>query len=195
MKVYFNSTNLVFKKQPIIVWELEGDHDISHFGSETQRFGIGQYTRKMVKDTSFNGVRINYVKNLAASASEVNYRIFYTNYIVESAEFNSCPQLYTYPLSSYQTELARGVVEIGTEYNDIIIKTDNLVVPAGELVCVLLYGDGINKLSCKSSSQGQYTSGNAVIYNDTTEIEGDKKWIMRSPLFYAMPALTLLKNV
>lgn len=192
MKVYFNSTNLVFKKQPTIVWELEGDHNISVFSSKKDGFGIGQYTRKMVGETTFNGVRINYVKTLAASASEVNYRIFYTKYIVNSAEFNSCPQLYTYPVH-LQTELARGTVEIGTEYNDVIIKTDNLVVPAGNLVCVLLYGDGINKLSCKSTLSGQYTSGNAIIKNDTTEIEGDSKWQMLSPLYYAMPALTLLK--
>lgn len=193
MKVYFNSTILVFKKQSNIVWELKGDHDISNFSHQTDSFGIGQYTRKMVEETTFNGVRINYVKTLAASASEVNYRIFYTSYLVSSTEFNDCPQVYTYPLNSRQTELARGTVEIGTEYNDVVIKTDNFVVPAGNVVCVLLYGNGIDKLSSKSSLQGKYTSGNSIIKNNTTEIEGDSKWIMSSPLYYAMPALTLLK--
>lgn len=194
MKVYFNSTNLVFKKQPTIVWELEGDHDISHFSQETQSFGIGQYTRTLTEETTFNRVRINYVKNLAVSASEVNYRIFYTKYLVGSSEFNNCPQLYTYPLSSRQTELARGTVEIGTEYDDVVINTGDLVVPEGNVVCVLLYGNGVDKLSSKSSEDHKYTSGNAVIKNDTTQIEGDEKWVTSSPLYYAMPALTLLKS-
>ena len=193
MKMYFNSVNLVFKKQPTIVWELEGDHDISHFGSELESFGIGQYTRKMVEETTFNRLRINYVKTLANYASEVNYRIFYTKYLLASAEFNDCPELYTYPLSSEQTELARGTVEIGTEYNDIVIETDNLVVPAGNVVCVLLYGNGIDKLAAKRSINAGYAFGNSVIKNDTTEIEGDNKWTRYSPEYYAMPALTLLK--
>lgn len=193
MKVYFNSTSLVFKKQPTIVWELEGDHNISNFGRKTDSFGIGQYTRILAEETTFNRVRINYIKSLATSVSEVNYRIFYTKYLVNSTDFNSCPQVYAYPLSNRQTELARGTVEIGTEYNDVVINTGDLVVPAGNVVCVLLYGNGIDKLSSKSSSDGKYTSGNAVIKNDTTEIEGDGKWITSSPLYYAMPALTLLK--
>lgn len=193
MKVYFNSTNLIFKKQPTIVWELEGDHDISHFGAEFESFGIGQYTRKMVEETTFNRLRINYVKTLANHASEVNYRIFYTKYLISNVEFNDCPELYTYPLSSMQTELARGTVEIGTEYNDIVIETDNLVVPAGNVVCVLLYGNGIDKLAAKRSIDAKYTSGNSSIKNDTTEIEGVNKWTRYSPVYYAMPALTLLK--
>lgn len=192
--MYFNSVNLVFKKQPTIVWELEGDHDISHFGGKLESFGIGQYTRKMVEETTFNRLRINYVKTLANHASEVNYRIFYTKYLVSYVEYNDCPELYTYPLSSQQTELARGTVEIGTEYDDVVINTGDLVVPAGNVVCVLLYGNGVDKLSSKSSRNHEYTSGNAIIKNDTTEIEGDNKWTKSSPEYYAMPALTLLKS-